>query len=247
MAGLPDMPFLLFIAALLAQWLAAIGGARVRVVLGDLREGREDYAVILAATLTLLGLVVGFSFSMAVNRYDLRKANEASEANAIGTQYLRADLLPVESDAARLRALLRDYVDVRIAYYRERDPAALRAIIARRRAIQAEMWAVTRAVAALVVAGTNEVINTQGYTEAAWGNRIPGPAWALMGIVAVISNALIGFGTRAPRPHHATLSILPLIMSIALFLIADIDSPRGGIISVSPRDLLMLSASWSGR
>ena len=63
----------------------------------------------LAATLTLLGLIIGFSFSMATSRYDLRKNYEETEANAIGTEYLRADLLP-QADAARTRALLRQYL-----------------------------------------------------------------------------------------------------------------------------------------
>ena len=65
---------------------------------------REDLDLIVTATLTLLGLIIGFSFSMAVNRYDQRKIYEEAEANAIGTEYVRADLLPA-ADAARVRAL----------------------------------------------------------------------------------------------------------------------------------------------
>src|SRR5580700_6045870 len=73
-----------------------------------LRRGRaldeglmEDFGVVLAASLTLLGLIIGFSFSMAVGRYDQRKNYEEAEANTIGTEYVRAGLLPA-SDAARL-------------------------------------------------------------------------------------------------------------------------------------------------
>ena len=57
-------------------------------------EERADFGVVLSATLTLLGLLIGFSFSMAVSRYDQRKNLEEAEANAIGTEYVRADLLP---------------------------------------------------------------------------------------------------------------------------------------------------------
>ena len=76
----------------------------------------DDYGTIVAATLTLLGLIIGFSFSMAINRYDQRKNLEEEEANAIGTAYVRADLLPA-ADAARSRALLKQYVDVRMEFY----------------------------------------------------------------------------------------------------------------------------------
>jgi hypothetical protein len=70
---------------------------------------------------TLLGLMVGFAISMAVSRYDLRKSYEEAEANAIGTEYLRLDLMPPATTTAA-RALLRTYVDERIAFYRDRDP-----------------------------------------------------------------------------------------------------------------------------
>ena len=81
-------------------------------------EAREDFNVIRAATLTLLGLLIGFSFSMAIGRYDQRKNYEEEEANAIGTEYFRADLLPA-ADAAKVRALLLDYLDQRVLFYSE--------------------------------------------------------------------------------------------------------------------------------
>jgi hypothetical protein len=76
----------------------------------------EDFGVILGTSLTLLGLIVGFTFSMAVTRGHLRKALEEGEANAIGTEQVRADLLPPE-DAANLRMLLVKYLEQRILFY----------------------------------------------------------------------------------------------------------------------------------
>ena len=97
--------------------LSALIGASFLMRQRKLEEDiREDFGVILAATLTLLGLIIGFSFSMAMSRYDQRKNYEAAEANAIGTEYVRADLLPA-SDAAKVRALLRDYLDQRVLFY----------------------------------------------------------------------------------------------------------------------------------
>jgi hypothetical protein len=120
MYNLINYPVVLFLVAFAMLWLAAAVGVRLgrRQRLKD--DAREDFGVIQAATLTLLGLILGFSFSMAIGRYDQRKNLEAAEANVIGTEFLRADLLP-EAGAARVRALLRDYVDQRVLFHSTRD------------------------------------------------------------------------------------------------------------------------------
>jgi hypothetical protein len=213
-------------------------------------EVREDFNLIRGATLTLLALIIGFSFSMAIGRYDQRKNYEEEEANAIGTEYFRADLLPAE-DATKVRALLLDYLDQRVLFYSNRDEQQLRQIKAQTAKLQAELWsavqipAVARPepVVALAVAGMNDVLNSQGYTQAAWWNRIPIAAWALMTAIAIFSNVLVGFGARNDKEGSILLLVLPLILSIAFLLIADIDSPRGGLIRVVPQNLLSLSQS----
>jgi uncharacterized membrane protein len=83
--------------------------------------------------------------------------------------------------------------------------------------------------------GMNEVFNSQVATQAAWWNRIPFTAWVLMGLIAVACNLLMGYGERRTT---AFLVVLPLIISTSLFLIADIDSPRTGIIRVQPLNLM---------
>jgi hypothetical protein len=206
------------------------------------KERGEDFSLILGGTLTLLGLIIGFTFSMAVGRYDQRKNYEEQEANAIGTEYARADLLPA-SDAAKVRGLLRSYLDQRIQYYVTRDAQHLRKIDSQTIRLQAEMWSAVAApalaqptpVAALVVSGMNDVLNSQGYTQAAWWNRIPVGAWALMIAIALFCNVLVGYGARE-RSVRSFL-ILPIALSITLFLIADIDSPRRGVIHVRPQNL----------
>ena len=107
----------MFSCSLSSLWLSAWIGESISKRRRNLEsEVREDFGVILAATLTLLGLIIGFTFSMAVNRYDQRKNYEEAEANAIGTEYVRADLLPA-ADAAKVRALLRNYLDQRVLFY----------------------------------------------------------------------------------------------------------------------------------
>ena len=244
-----DYPLLVMAVSIVVLWLSATSGAaffRRRRSLGE--DARDDYNVVLAATLTLLGLIIGFSFSMAVSRYDERKTFEEGEANAIGTEYLRADLLPA-ADRARVRALLRSYVDQRVLFYVTRDRQQLRQIGAQTSQLQADLWSAVRAsgaaqpnpVVALAVAGMNDVLNSQGYTQAAWDNRIPVSAWALMGAIAIFSNILLGYGARKLAAGSFLLMVLPLVVSISFFLVADIDSPRAGMIRVTAPNLTGLA------
>jgi hypothetical protein len=89
----------------------------------------------------------------------------------------------------------------------------------------------------------NDVLNSQGYTQAAWWNRIPVSAWGLLGIIAICGNLLVGYGARASDNRASLLLILPLMLSVSFFLIADIDSPRAGLIRVNPQNLISLSDS----
>jgi hypothetical protein len=251
MNSLADFPLLVFAISLLGLYLSARVGAAVvrrRPILSD--SSRGDFDIVRAATLTMLGLIIGFSFSMAINRYDQRKNLEEAEANAIGTEYARADLLPT-ADATKVRTLLRRYLDQRVLFYITRDTQQLRQIDADTAKLQADLWSALRATAAaqptpvvaLVLAGMNDVLNSQGYTQAAWWNRIPVAAWGLMAAIATCGCVLIGYGARNVEPGSILLLVLPLVVSIALFFIADLDSPRGGVIRVSPQNLISLAQS----
>jgi hypothetical protein len=241
-------PLLIFVLAFVGLWLAAWLGTLLKRWKPLSEELRGDFGLILAATLTLLGLLIGFSFSMAANRYDQRKNYEEAEANAIGTEYIRADLLPA-ADAARVRGLLKQYLDQRILYYTATDSevAQINAATAR---LQGELWSAIlppaaqqpTPIVALAVSGMNDVLNSQGYTQAAWWNRIPGSAWALAGIIAICCNVLIGYGSRA-APRTRLLMILPLFVALAFTLIDDVDTPRHGLIRVAPQNLTSVATS----
>jgi hypothetical protein len=244
-----ESPFIVLIIAIVGQWLAARLGDFLRRGKAVDPEIREDFDLVRNAALTLLALLIGFSFSMAVTRYDQRKNYEEAEANAIGTEYARADLLPADA-AARVRMLLSQYTDHRIQFYLARDPQEVTRIDAETAKLQAELWSAVAGPAAeqpnpilpaLAVAGMNDVLNSQGYTQAAWWNRIPAAAWGLMGLMAICCNLLIGYGERQTRA--LILLILPVIVSISLFLIDDIDSPRGGLIHVQPQNLIATAQS----
>jgi len=239
-----DNPFIACALALAAQGAAAYIGDLLRRRARRLRaEERHYFDTVQAATLTLMALIIGFSFSMAVSRYDQRKTLEEAEANAIGTEYLRAALLPGDA-GARTRDLLRKYLDLRIAFYEESDTEKATEISQQTARVQDELWTNLLSAAAgqqtptmaLVLSGMNDVINSQGYTQAAWWNRIPGGAWAMMGIMAIFCNLLVGYSER--RTGELFIFVLPLVISISFFLIADLDSPHGGVIHVLPHNLL---------
>jgi hypothetical protein len=238
----------LYLQPFSSQWLAAYAGDLFRKRIRPLKEGeRVDFDIIRTAALTLLGLIIGFSFAMAVSRYDQRKNLEQAEANAIGTEYLRADLLPPDA-ALRVRELLRAYCNERVSYYLARDEQRVGEIDIDTGKLQSELWSTVARVAtaqqtpimALVAAGMNETLNSQVATQAAWWNRIPFTAWALMGMIAVACNLLMGYGEHRTT---AFLVVLPLIISTSLFLIADIDNPRKGIIRVQPLNLMTQCAA----
>jgi hypothetical protein len=243
-----NYPGVFSLVALLALWLVAQLGVQLRRFWPLKDEARDDLNIVLAACLTMLGLLIGFSFSMAISRYDLRKHYEAEEANAIGTEYVRAGLLPA-SNAAAVRAQLRSYLDRRIMFYQSRDEDELRRIDADTAELQGQMWSAVEApavaqpsvITSLAVTGMNDVLNSQGYTQAAWWNRIPTAAWTLMVAMAVCCNLLVGYGEHGMRASAGLLLVLPVAVAMSILLIADIDSPRAGFIHVVPQNLVGLA------
>jgi hypothetical protein len=203
---------------------------------------RKDLDIALTATFTLLALIIGFSFSMAITRYDLRKTYEEAEASAIATAYFRADFLS-GTDAAKLRELLKTYVRQRVSFYITSSSTELRQLDASTAQVQKELWSTVQraaaaqptAISALVAAGMNDVLSASGNTSASWLNRLPLAAWMLMMAIAICANLLLGY--IAHRSSALLILVLPLATSIAFFLIAEIESPRGGLISVLPDNL----------
>ncbi len=250
MMHIVDYPLIMGVLVFLLLW----GGTQL--ILKVLRdrgprdlEAKDDINLIVTAVLTLLGLLIGFTFSMATTRYDQRKTMEEAEANAIGTEYVRADLMPV-ANAIQVRQLLKDYAAERILYYKPHTPGELQQIAARRAQLQQQLWAAVlpvvaaepRPVTNLVVSGMNDVLNSQGYTHAAWLNRIPVEAWVLLLLVALLANGMILYSARSMQKGGWQLLILPLLVAVSVWMIADIDSPRGGLIKVSAPNLRIVLA-----
>lgn len=245
-----DDPLWVFIASLIALLLADMTGAYFSDKRPQLSETeRNVLGVILTGVLTLYAVIIGFSFSMATARYDQRKNYEEAEANAIGTEYLRLGLL-APADAMRARSLMKSYLDNRILFYTTRDQHQLDHIDSATAQLQSELWSIVEGpsaaqptpVAAAIVTGMNDVLNSQSYTQAAWWNRIPVAAWGL--IVAISLCCCVLYGFYATHDSGKVLFVsLPVILAITFLLLADLDSPRGGVILLRPQNLLSLSAS----
>ena len=248
MPQLIDSPRLVFVITFVCLCMAMWWGATTLASARRSLEGaRSNLGVIQTTTLTLLVLIISFSFSMALERYDARKNLEEGEANAIGTELLRADLLPATT-SQNVKQLLKQYTDLRIAFYTERDDTQLAKIAQSTTAIQQKLWIDILALAqnqptpitALAVSGMNDVFNSQGYTHAAWSNRIPIVALFLLFAVALCGAVILGLGARHFKAHWKLFLVIPFIVSLSFFLIADIDSPRHGIILVIPQNLISL-------
>jgi len=247
MSDFLNHPTFVLVLSLPAFWFSGWLGAWFRKKRVDLEEStRSDLTFVTSGALTLLGLIIGFTFSMAVSRYDQRKNYEVAETNAIGTEYARADFLPA-TETARLRALLNSYLDQRVLSYRTRGEKQVREVQARTAQLLTEMWstvatsAAAPPVAVLVASGMNDVVNSQRYTQAAWRNRIPIAAWTLLITISIFCNLLVGYVAHGQRTFR--LLVLPIALSVSLFLIADIESPLGGVIKVRPENLESLAES----
>lgn len=254
MQTLLDHPGVLLLVSFAFLTLATLLGVAMQARKGTLDEGRKgDFDIVLGATLTLLSLIAAFSFSMAASRYDHRKDLEESEANAIGTAYTRADLLP-SADALRVRQLLREYIDLRIRFYSWADIVPRYDSVKDRELgdattqTQGKLWAAVSAVAraaptvntSLVASAMNDAINSQGFAQAASWNRIPIGAWVLLYVLGAVAAGMIGRRFQIEPRQYRPVLIFPAIVAIALFLIADIDCPRGGVIRIVPENLLAL-------
>ena len=243
---------IIFCAALLlaAAELGFRFGLRLHRTKDEARKGQ--IGGLQGAMLGLLGRLLGFTFATSVGRYESRRAMVLSEANAIGTTYLRASLLP-KLHWAGVESLLRHYVDVRIEFYDVgRDQAKQAAAEEAATRLQRELWA--HAVAAgketpsplitSFISSLNETIDLDAARLNALRTHVPGAAWLLVLAVAVSGCCVSGYSGGASGARSAfTNAMLPLLVAVAITLIADMDRPRRGLIGISQQPLVDLKRS----
>jgi hypothetical protein len=238
--------FLITVAAIL---LAIECGFR----LGQFRRQRSELedkppvGEMVGATLGLLAFMLAFTFGMAASRFEVRRGLVIDEANAIGTTYLRAGLLP-EPYRGEVRRLLGEYVNVRLEAIR---PGKLREGISRSEKLQSQLWSQAAAVGeknpasivvGLFIGSLNEVIDLHAKRLALdVRNRIPTPIWAALYFMAVLGTAAMGYHAGlAGSGRSLAIVALVLAFSAVITLIADLDRPQAGLLRVSQQTMIDL-------
>jgi hypothetical protein len=207
------------------------------------QEGPTDTLV--GALLALMAFLLAVTMSMASDRFDTRRGLVLEEANAIGTAFLQADYLP-EAEAAEMKALLRDYVALRIVD--DDDLAGIAADIEASRALQARMWGITDEVVSSgfnpdVMASFGDAIATivaisQTRVTAGIYARVPETVLLLLLVGSALSLAMVGYSAGL-KGRRSVLSavVLTVALGVVLMLVIDLDRPQDGIINVSQQPL----------
>jgi len=206
---------------------------------------------VLVSMLGLLALLLAFTFSAALQRYEDRSRTVVAEANAIGTTYLRARLLPrgMQDEA---QELLRQYLDVRIQEGRidATEPAFHESVLHQAKLMEAQLWShAVRAAeldksvvtSGLFIQSLNELIDTAATRDAALNRQVPEIVLFLMFATIVLTTATLGYASGIAG-HRVTLAafVLMILIALVVYLIIDLDRPRRGVIQVSHESMLSL-------
>jgi hypothetical protein len=230
-------------------------GRRAKARHGDEAAASDDHTrEVQTALFAVLGLLLAFTYSMAISRFDDRKQALTAEATSIQTAYLRTQLLPAPLQTTEA-ALLRQYVDLRLASARPdwyRDTGLKN----QTHALQQQMW--TPAAEAskqdpqsntlqLFVESLNDLISAQGSRDAARLNHLPGSALYLLFAVSALSLGVLGYraGLGSGRSLVGTVLLVMLIGALLVFIL-DIDHPYQGLITISQQSLIDLRRFMGG-
>ncbi|MFZ4690487.1 MAG: hypothetical protein ACOYLS_14720 [Polymorphobacter sp.] len=250
-----ELPLWLIAVLLLAGFvLAAELGYLAHRRFGGRGESGEtgDEGQVLSTALLLLALLLGFTFSMALGRYDERRGLVVAEANDIGTAWLRAGLVETPAGAA-LQARLAGYAETRLAMVAAGESeAAIDKVQGRGAIMRGEIWALataasapirTTAQGAALIDSINSVIDIATTRETALDARVPERVIGMLVTYAVVSAFLLGYVMAAFGTHHrAATTLLFTLLAMTIVLILDLDRPRSGSIRVSQQPMIDLIA-----
>jgi hypothetical protein len=216
---------------------------------------KADIALILGAVLTLLALLLGFTYAMSMGRFEARRQLVVDEANSIGTTYLRAKTLP-EPRSSEIQKLLRQYTALRveIAGMADDAPEKIRGIDNRTKELHGLLWSHAAALArenpnpviSVFLVTLNEMIDLHSKRLAAFRNRVPFSIYLVLFGVSAITLWLVGyyFGSSKQRVRILTTMLVLLVASV-MWLIMDLDQPVRGAIRTSQQSLIELHQDLS--
>ena len=243
----------LFVAILAVVLLSVEFGYRLGKYRRSRREEEKEapLGTMVGATLGLLAFVLAFTFGLAAARFDARRQVSLDEANAIGTTYLRAGMLPERGE--EVRRLLRDYVSTRLEAV---QPGKLAEGIRRSENIQQQVWTEAETVGqknpnsivvGLFVQSLNQMIDLHASRrQAGLRSRIPGAIWLGLFAVAALSLATMGYhaGLSGTRRSLAIVAVA-VTFSVVIELVADLDRLQEGVLRVSQQALLDVQRSMN--
>jgi hypothetical protein len=243
-----DHPFLIFVIVFVALFITTRAGVLIADVLWPVKdEERPDVRLVINGSLLLLTLVISLTYFFGISKHDDRKTCEIAEADAIAKEHFRAGLLPDEVGTP-LRELILKYLNQRILFYTLSDAHQVEENELETQKLRVALWQAVQdsaktdpksSLTALVVDGMNDVLNTRRNTAAAWASRMPSDAWSLIGLIAMYSCLLTGYGGN--KKGALLYTLLPLLVAIGFLLLSDVDNPRHGILVVQPDNLVDLS------
>lgn len=216
-------------------------------------EGRRSQITgVQGAILGLLGLLLGFTFSMGVTRYETRRDLVLREANAIGTAYLCAGLLP-EAHQAPIRDLLRRFTNVRLEHQiSNASPATLAEGVRLSREIEVDLWTHAEAsaheaptpITSDFIVALNEMINVDAERITAVHNQIPVGVWLLLIFVAAAGCFISSYGSGAQGERSGfTTVLLPGLITVVIVTVFDLTHSGQGVIHVSQQPMIDLQSS----
>lgn len=240
----PDS-WLLLAAITLLLGLSAYLGKRLFARQSRRNEAADDeLKIVLGATLSLFGLLIGFILSFAINGYNTRVAAEENEAIAIGNAFQRTTLLD-HAHQEQAEDMLNQYLQSRIQFFEANDENHRAQIRMQSIQIQTTMWTLIGRIAknkpdpviVTVLDAANDLYTAQQKTIASWRQQIPAAAWAMLLFFGVCSNFLIGYNVRGRKGINTLVLTMPVVTALTLFMIAEIDVPGKGMIHVTPDNL----------
>ncbi len=210
---------------------------------GPVSGGRDPSILVQTSAFTVLALLLGFSFSLALGRYDGRRSALLREANAINAAFSRAQLLDAKT-ASLERSDLRVYIEQRLAYARsDADPQQRAVADAKSATLQRHMWSLAIAAAQrdphstmvpLYIAALNDVIALSREEAAILNTHIPDVVIAWLLLIAFIASAMMGYGFgREGKRALVFKAIFAVMVALVFGLVLDLDRPQRGLIRVN--------------
>jgi hypothetical protein len=244
MSSLTSHPWAVFIVFFVGLIAIVEIGLRLRLASSGIDEDRQSLIQSARDGLTvLLSFLLGFALPMTLPHYEQRRELVIEEANAIGTVDQRAQMLP-QPFQGRIRDLLRQYVDARIAFASERDTQGVLASTARARQLQTQMWQQNVAMLGqypnLAIAPIfSQSLGTLGDLSeerlAAYERRTPSTIWFVLALISVLTCFVVGYSMR--RRLFLAMFVLPLTVAIVLSLVSELDNPRTGFIRIAQESM----------